>query len=67
MEELLLAAAECFKDGRSPFEDDWLVEHKVTYTECMDLSDLIGTACEHYVRVNRRARDLVARVASGGE
>ena len=43
MKVLLLEAAKCYDDNYSPFNGDWLSEHKVTLEECFDLSQLIGS------------------------
>jgi hypothetical protein len=48
-EELIKAAAEAFGDGRDPFAHEWLVEHKVTADECLDLSLMIGTILHGYL------------------
>ena len=42
MTHLLIEAAKCFDDGRSPFENSWLSENNVTLDECMALSHYIG-------------------------
>lgn len=40
--KLVLEAAECFIEHRSPFEGEWLSEFEVTLDECMWLSEYIG-------------------------
>lgn len=40
--DLLRSAADAFLDGRDPFGESWLAENKVTFNECMDMSDAIG-------------------------
>lgn len=42
MTDLLTAAAEALEDARDPFHHEFLVEHNVTSTECLDLSDLLA-------------------------
>jgi hypothetical protein len=42
MKHLLLEAAKCFEDSYSPFNGEWLSDHKVTLEECMELSEMIG-------------------------
>lgn len=46
--KLQLAAAECFENGYSPFNHDFLTEHDVTATECMELSSQISTLLNAY-------------------
>jgi hypothetical protein len=41
---LLTAAADEFERGADPFRTDWLVEHDVTYDECLTLSEQIAAA-----------------------
>jgi hypothetical protein len=48
---LLTAAAEAFADGRSPFNGEWLAEHKVTLDECYDLSDSVSHAILNWIRL----------------
>jgi hypothetical protein len=52
--ELLKAAAAALEDGNDPFARSFLVEHDVTFDECMDMADslalgatLIAWAMEH--------------------
>lgn len=60
VDDLLTAAAEVFDDGRDPFTDAFLVEHKVTLDECMTLSEHIATAIRSYVRLSPRDRARAA-------
>lgn len=47
--ELLGAAAEALLDGRDPFSDHFLDEHKVTLDECHDLSKTIGVIIQGFL------------------
>jgi hypothetical protein len=40
--ELLLAAADELDDFSSPFNDEWLTKHEVTFDQCMSLSQQLA-------------------------
>jgi hypothetical protein len=48
MQELLLEAGKALLDGRDPFSDAFLSEHKVTFMECRTLSKQMATAVIGY-------------------
>lgn len=53
--ELLLAAADTFDDGQSPFHTEWLVDHRVTGDECMALSEQIAMGARLLIHVMKNA------------
>jgi hypothetical protein len=59
MTKLLIRAAECFSDGYSPFNSEWLSKNKVTLDECSDLSNLIGLVALGFARATKRAQDEI--------
>jgi hypothetical protein len=59
-EQLLNAAADALLDGRSPFDQSFLVEHGVTYDECMALSDHLGLLAKAWLRASPDLRSMIA-------
>jgi hypothetical protein len=48
LKELLLEAGKALLDGRDPFSDAFLSEHKVSFQECRNLSNAMATAVIGY-------------------
>jgi hypothetical protein len=53
MRTLLLAAADAFDEGTSPFHPEWLGKHRVTFEECMSLSGSVAAACRNLARLDK--------------
>ena len=51
MRELLEATQRDLKAERSPLNEAFLQEHVVTYDECMELAELLGSAIRVYLSV----------------
>jgi hypothetical protein len=66
MTSLLERAARCFKSGANPFQARWLMENEVTYSECEQLSGLIGAILRGFARSNDRAQTEVLLHAQDG-
>ena len=65
MASLLEEAARSFGNGRSPFHDkEWLSDNDVTFTECEQLSDLIGTVLRGFVKSTDKAQAKVLLVSA---
>ena len=47
-DDLLVGAANNLKQGMNPMHHEWLVEHGVTFDECMNLAEQIATAIHVY-------------------
>jgi hypothetical protein len=56
MANLLEKAARCFDDGKSPFRHEWLCDNEVTFTECVQLSELIGAVLRGFVKSTDKAQ-----------
>ena len=57
MASLLEKAATCFGDGTNPFQHhDWLSDNEVTFTECVQLSELIGVVLQGFVKSTDKAQ-----------
>ena len=54
---LLRHAAAAFRDARSPFAREFLIEHGVTADECMDLSESVGMCIELVLALPREQRN----------
>jgi len=59
-EELIKAAAKAFDNGCDPFVHEWLVKHKVTMDECIDLSSVIGTILHGYLASPKVVKESLA-------
>lgn len=66
IDDLLNEAAEAFEDGRSPFSTEWLREHDVTSTECIDLSDRIANVLQGYLAAPQVVKEAFPIFSSAG-
>jgi hypothetical protein len=54
--ELLRAAAEALEDGRNPLVNPFLVEHEVTFDQCMSLAQQLAIGARMVARAIEQPR-----------
>lgn len=64
MDDLMHGAAECFRDGTSPFNSDWLSERGVSLDECQEMQEEIANAIDAHVVSTAAVRALSNRLAT---
>lgn len=66
--DLLIKASQCFSEGYSPFNSDWLSANGVTLDECMALSETIGLVLKGFALSNKTSQSEIFIVGTtGGE
>jgi hypothetical protein len=59
--ELLRAAAEALEDGCNPLVNPFLVEHEVTFDQCMSLAQQLAIGARMMARALERPQSLESR------
>jgi len=62
--QILDAAADALLEGRDPFDRAFLVEHRVTLDECMNLSDQLGLLAKAWLRASPDLKAMIAVVGA---
>lgn len=68
IDDLLNATAAELEDGYSPLRHEFLVEHQVTSSECLDLAEQIAIACRAWAAMTVEDKAVaIVRVECGPE
>jgi hypothetical protein len=63
---LLLDAAAALDEGTDPFDESWLIEHRVTLDECFDLSAQLAVGARMVVQAMREVRQPGSELTGSG-
>jgi hypothetical protein len=66
MASLLEKAAACFGAGRNPFRREWLDDNEVTFAECVQLSELMGTVLGGFAKSTDRTQAEILHLSAAG-